>query len=101
MTPLLLLAAASLEMSVEVVIEDLNDDREDLTVITAKVWVETESQKGILVGSQGKMVRAIGTAARKELEREVGTQVHLDLVVRVRRGWRGDEGLLDRLGFDD
>ncbi len=87
--------------AVEVVIEDLNDDREDLTVITAKVWVETESQKGILVGSQGKMVRAIGTAARKELEREVGTQVHLDLVVRVRRGWRGDEGLLDRLGFDD
>jgi GTP-binding protein Era len=87
--------------AVEVVIEDVNDEREDLTVIIAKIWVESESQKGILVGSQGNMVRTIGTAARKELEREVGTKVHLDLVVRVRRGWRGDESLLDRLGFDD
>jgi GTP-binding protein Era len=47
------------------------------------------------------MIRAIGTAARKELERELDTKVHLDLIVRVRRGWRGDESLLDRLGFDD
>ena len=86
--------------AVEVVVEDVVADREDLTVIHARAWVETESQKGILVGAGGKMIRAIGTAARKELERELGTKVHLDLVVRVRRGWRGDEGLLDRLGFD-
>jgi GTP-binding protein Era len=86
--------------AVEVVVEDVVADRDDLTVIHARAWVETESQKGILVGAGGKMIRAIGTAARKELERELGTKVHLDLVVRVRRGWRGDEGLLDRLGFD-
>jgi GTPase len=87
--------------AVEVVIEDVEDDREDLTVVHARVWVETDSQKGILVGAGGKMIRAIGTAARKELERELDTKVHLDLIVRVRRGWRGDESLLDRLGFDD
>ena len=45
------------------------------------------------------MIKAIGTAARKEIERELGAQVHLDLSVRVRRDWRGDEGLLDRLGI--
>jgi GTP-binding protein Era len=45
------------------------------------------------------MIKAIGTAARKEIERELQSQVHLDLSVRVRRDWRGDEGLLDRLGI--
>jgi GTP-binding protein Era len=46
------------------------------------------------------MIKAIGTAARRELERELGGRVHLDLAVRVRRGWRTDEGLLDRLGIE-
>lgn len=86
--------------AVEVVVEDVEHDRDDLAVVHARAWVETESQKGILIGAGGKMIRAIGTAARKELERELGTKVHLDLTVRVRRGWRGDEALLDRLGFD-
>jgi GTP-binding protein Era len=86
--------------SVEVYVEELERPREDLTVVKARVWVETESQKGILIGSGGRMIRLIGTAARRELQRELGTRVHLDLSVRVRRGWRGDERLLDRLGID-
>lgn len=86
--------------SVEVVVEEVDTEREGLTVVFAKAWVETESQKGILVGSGGKMIRAIGTAARKELQRDLGTKVHLDLQVRVRRGWRNEDSLLDRLGFD-
>jgi GTP-binding protein Era len=86
--------------SVEVVVDEVEDDREDLTIVHARAWVETESQKGILIGAGGKMIRTIGTAARKELELDLGTKVHLDLAVRVRRGWRGDEALLDRLGFD-
>jgi len=45
------------------------------------------------------MIKAIGTAARRELQRALGEQVHLDLSVRIRRDWRGDEGLLDRLGI--
>jgi GTP-binding protein Era len=86
--------------AVEVVVEEVDTTREDLTVVHARAWVETDSQKGILVGAGGKMIRSIGTAARKELERDLGTKVHLDLIVRVRRGWRGDDALLDRLGFD-
>jgi GTPase len=86
--------------AVEVVVEEVDTDREDLSVVHAKAWVETESQKGILVGAGGKMIRSIGTAARKELERDLQTKVHLDLQVRVRRGWRNEDSLLDRLGFD-
>jgi GTP-binding protein Era len=62
--------------------------------------VETESQKGILIGARGQMVKAIGTAARRAIERELGAHVHLTLSVRVRRHWRADERLLDRLGIE-
>ncbi len=86
--------------AVEVVIEDLERPREDLTVVHARLWVEADSQKGILIGAGGRMIKKIGTAARRELERELGTRVHLDLSVRVRRDWRGDERLLDRLGIE-
>ena len=86
--------------AVEVVVEDIDEEREDLTRVTAFAWVEAESQKGILIGAQGRMIKAIGTAARRELERQLGTRVHLDLSVRVRRGWRGDDSLLDRLGIE-
>jgi GTP-binding protein Era len=67
--------------------------------VRALLWVETESQKGIVIGSHGKMIKAIGIAARKELERELDLKVHLDLSVRVRRSWRADDALLDRLGI--
>jgi GTP-binding protein Era len=86
--------------SVEVMIDDIVAERDDLTRVRALVWVETESQKGIVIGTGGRMVKSIGTAARRELERELGTKVHLDLSVRVRRGWRADERLLDRLGIE-
>ena len=86
--------------AVEVILEELDDRREDLVAVRALVWVETESQKGILIGRGGRMIRTIGTAARKELQRELGTRVHLDLAVRVRRGWRGDDRMLDRLGIE-
>jgi GTPase len=86
--------------SVEVIVEGVEAPRDDLTVVTATAWVETDSQKGILVGRAGQMVRAIGTAARRELERELGTRVHLDLAVRVRKAWRTDERALDRLGIE-
>jgi GTP-binding protein Era len=85
--------------AVEVIVEEVDWPREGLARIRALIWVESESQKGILIGSRGSMIRAIGTAARRELERELATHVHLDLSVRVRRGWRADEALLDRLGM--
>ncbi len=86
--------------AVEVVIEEIERPREGLLRVRALIWVETESQKGILVGAGGRMIKAIGIAARRELQRELDSQVHLDLSVRVRRDWRADEGLLDRLGID-
>jgi GTPase len=86
--------------SVAVELEELERPREDLVVVRARVLVETESQKGILIGRGGRMVRAIGTAARRELERDQGAQVHLELRVDVRRRWRADDALLDRLGIE-
>ncbi len=86
--------------SVEVEIDELEERDDGLLVVRARVWAETESQKGILVGAGGRMVRAIGTAARKEIERLLDRHVHLELGVRVRKGWRRDEGLLDRLGIE-
>jgi len=84
--------------AVEVQVDEIHH-QDDLVVVRAFLWVETESQKGILIGSRGRMIKAIGVAARKELERELRARVHLDLSVRVRRSWRADETLLDRLGI--
>ena len=87
--------------SVEVVIEELDDEsREDLVHVAARIWVETDSQKGILIGKGGRMIKLVGTAAREALELELGRRVHLDLRVDVRRRWRTDERLLDRLGIE-
>jgi GTP-binding protein Era len=85
--------------AVEVAIEEIERPRPGLTRVRALIWVETASQKGIVIGAKGRMIKAIGTAARRELERELGEQVHLDLSVRVRRDWRADESMLDRLGI--
>jgi GTP-binding protein Era len=83
--------------AVEVIVQELEARDDGLFEIHAQVWVETESQKAILIGTGGRMVREVGTAARRELERELGAKVFLDLRVRVRAHWRRDEGLLDRL----
>ena len=86
--------------AVEVEIDEIEERDDGLLLVVARLWAETESQKGILIGKGGKMVRSIGTAARGEIEKLTGRRVHLDLSVRVRKGWRADEGLLDRLGID-
>ena len=86
--------------AVEVAVQEIEQREDGLIAVRAQVWAETESQKAILIGKGGRMIRDIGTAARKELERELGAQVFLDLNVRVREQWRRDEGLLDRLGID-
>ena len=77
-----------------VVVEELEERR-----VRAVVLVETESQKGILVGKKGAMVREIGTRARPEVEALLGRSVFLELVVKVRPRWRRDPRELERLGF--
>ena len=68
-------------------------------VVRAGIVVETESQKGIVVGRGGSRIRDIGSDARSALGRLWGTEVHLDLTVRVRKRWRDDESMLTRLGL--
>jgi GTPase len=68
-------------------------------VVRANLYVETESQKQILVGKGGSMVRQIGAGARPEIEALLGRKVFLDLQVKVRPKWRRDEAMLERLGI--
>ncbi len=86
--------------AVEVFVDSLELRDDGLFEVRAQVWAETESQKAILIGKGGRMVRDVGSAARRELERELGGRVYLDLQVRVREKWRRDDGLLDRLGIE-
>ncbi len=87
--------------SVEVSVLEVAPPRADgLVAVRAEIWAETESQKGILIGRAGSKIGEIGSAARRSLEAELGARVHLDLSVRVRRHWRRDEDLLDRLGIE-
>ncbi|HET9437688.1 MAG TPA: GTPase Era [Gaiellaceae bacterium] len=81
-------------LSVEVDELDLDAGR-----VRALVWVETPSQKGIVVGKGGSMIRAIGTRARPEVELLLGRRIFLDLQVKVRPRWRRDERALERLGI--
>lgn len=86
--------------AVEVQVQSVEAREDGIVEVRADVWAESQSQKAILIGKGGRMVREIGTAARRELERELGAKVFLDLKVRVREHWRRDEELLDRLGID-
>ena len=75
------------------------DDSGTITYVKANLWVETDSQKGIVIGKGGRMIKAIGAAARPGLEELLDSHVHLELRASVRKGWRRDDGLLDRLGI--
>ncbi len=86
--------------AVEVQIGEVAYREDGVVEVRAQIWAETESQKGILIGSGGRKIKEVGTAARGELEQELGARVFLDLQVRVRKRWRKDEGLLDRLGIE-
>jgi GTP-binding protein Era len=86
--------------SVAVVIEEYKEREQGATYISANVIVEKESQKGIIIGSRGRMIREIGSQARQAIERMIGGRIYLDLWVKVRKGWRQDARELRRLGFE-
>jgi GTP-binding protein Era len=86
--------------SVEVKVLEVESREDGLVAVRAEIWAETESQKGILIGKGGAKIGEIGIAARRSLEHELDARVHLDLNVRVRKHWRRDEDLLDRLGIE-
>ena len=74
-------------------------DEFDDKLLRAFVLVETESQKQILVGKRGEMIREIGVRARPEIEHLLGRKIYLELVVKVRPKWRRDDAALERLGL--
>ena len=85
--------------AVAVEIEEYRERSAKMTYISATLYVERDSQKGILVGKRGNMIRELGRAARLELEAMLETQVYLELRVKVQRNWRKDDDFMRRLGF--
>jgi GTP-binding protein Era len=86
--------------AVAVVVEDFKERESGAIYVAANIFVERESQKGIIIGRQGQMLRQVGSAARQEIERMTSGRVFLELRVKVRKGWRRDERELRRLGYD-
>lgn len=85
--------------SVAVEIAEYVERSPKLTYISAIIYVERDSQKAIIVGKGGSMIKQLGQAARQELETAIGTQVYLDLQVKVLKNWRSDDRLMQRLGY--
>jgi GTP-binding protein Era len=90
----LALTREELPHAISVEVEEADDK-----VVRASIYVETESQKQIVVGKGGSVVKEIGTRARPEIEHLLGHTVFLDLKVKVKPKWRRDERLLERLGI--
>ncbi|MDA3936260.1 MAG: GTPase Era [Actinomycetota bacterium] len=86
--------------AVGVAIDDL-EWKESITRIYATIFVERESQKGIIVGKGGSMIKRIGTEARVDLEKLLGNKVFLDLKVKVKRDWRRDSSQIRRFGYGE
>jgi GTP-binding protein Era len=87
--------------SLAVVIEDVSprEGRDDLIDVHANLYVERDSQKGIVIGKGGARLREVGTAARTQIEKLLGTKVYLDLRVKIAKNWQRDPKQLGRLGF--
>ena len=79
-------------------IEDMKEEP-DLTRIHAVIYVERDSQKGIIIGKGGAMLKKIGTLARLDAEKLLGVKVFLKLYVKVKKGWREDERMLKNIGI--
>jgi GTP-binding protein Era len=87
--------------SIAVVVQEMipREGRDDLLDVHATVYVERQSQKGIVIGKGGERLRVVGTAARKQIEALLGTRVYLDLHVTVAKDWQRDPRQLRKLGF--
>ena len=85
--------------SVAVVVGDLETRANGTVYVPATVYVERESQKGMVIGKGGALIARVGSEARKELETIFAAPVYLDLRVKVEKDWQRSEATLDRLGF--
>jgi GTP-binding protein Era len=86
--------------STAVIVEDLATRDDGLMEVGATIFVEKESQKGIVIGKKGSMLLKVGTAARHEMEIQLGRKIYLDLWVKVKKGWTDREGMLRHMGYE-
>lgn len=86
--------------SVLVKVHEFKERSRDLTYISATIYAEHSSQKGILIGKKGSMIKKIGELARKEIENRLGCRVYLDLNIGVKKGWRKNIDSLKDIGFE-
>lgn len=95
----LLIYEKEIPYSVEIIIESFKEE-EHITKISAVILVERDSQKGIMIGHQGKNLKRVGTDARKDIEGFLGKKVFLELFVKVDKDWRNNEGKLKHFGYN-
>ena len=95
----LLLTKEEVPHSIAVVIEAINRDEKGLLNINAAIIVERQSQKKIIIGNQGKMIKEIGTLARKDIVMLLGEKIYLEIWVKVEEGWRDKKFLLNQYGY--
>jgi GTPase len=94
------LTTRELPYSSAVTVESIEENSEkNMVSIEARIHVESESQKGILIGQGGRMIKSIGQASRQDIERMLGSKVFLDLKVRVEKNWSKNPRALRRLGY--
>ena len=93
------LTSEEIPHSVAVVIDQLEKRSENLIAVGATIYTERESQKGILIGKGGSMLKKIGQLARQEIENLLGSKIYLELWVKVRKNWRNRPDYLERLGY--
>jgi GTP-binding protein Era len=96
---IMLLTDQEIPYSVAVEVDSYKERSADMTYISALIYVERDSQKGIVIGKGGDLIKKISTSARTELESMLDTKVFLDLRVKVLKNWRSDEKLMQRLGY--
>jgi len=87
--------------SIAVVIEEMmpRDGRDDMLTVIANLYVERDSQKGIVIGKGGARLRQVGSDARQQIEKLLGTKIYLDLHVKIAKDWQRDPRQLRKLGF--
>jgi GTP-binding protein Era len=97
---LMVLVHKEVPYGLTVEVEHLGQNEDGQKVIHGLIWLERDSQKRIVIGKEGHVLKQAGTAARIELSKLLGQRVHLELWVKVREHWSDNERELQRLGFD-
>lgn len=85
--------------SIAVIVEDMQRRETGVVYVAATVYVERDSQKGIIIGAKGQMLKDIGARARVDIEELLGSRIYLELFVKVREDWRNKQGILRDLGY--